>query len=54
MEGITMNRSNEEGKESSSKKVLIPAVVDIDASTLILISVVVLLIPLLFVGFFSL
>ena len=49
-----MNPNNEKVKESSSKKALIPVEVDIDASTLILISVVLLLVPLLFVGFFSL
>lgn len=49
-----MNSTNKEVKESSRQKTLIPAVVGIDASTLILICVMILLVPLLFVGFFSL
>ena len=53
-EGLTMNSKNEGTKESSSKKPLIPKVIGVDAGTLTLICVVLLLVPLLFVGFFSL
>ncbi|MGK7913477.1 MAG: hypothetical protein AB4050_18650 [Synechococcus sp.] len=49
-----MNTENEQTKESSDKKPLIPAEVEVDAGTLVLIGAVLLLVPLLFVGFFSL
>ena len=49
-----MNTENKQTKESTSKKPVIPAEVEVDAGTLVLIGVVLLLVPLLFVGFFSL
>ena len=49
-----MNTENKQSKESSNKKPLIPVEVEVDAGTLVLIGAVLLLIPLIFVGFFSL
>lgn len=41
-------------KNTDAKKPLIPPVIDVDASTLLLVCAAVLFVPLLFVGFFSL
>ena len=54
MKGKSMNTENEQTKESSNKKPLIPVEVEVDAGTLVLIGAVLLLVPLIFVGFFSL
>lgn len=49
-----MNPTKQIAKSTRVKKPLIPKVMRVDASTLLLVCVVVLFVPLLMVGFFSL